>query len=66
MLVKDKFGNVYGSLSNNSLNIKFRSYLTGEIKTIRFELKKGKDSEGNEYDIASYNDLNNMKCGDIF
>lgn len=57
MLIKNKNGEVFGALSNNILNIKFRSYTTGEIKLVRFELKNGKDSDGNSYTIASSNDL---------
>jgi len=57
MLIKNQNGEVFGALSNNILNIKFRSYTTGEIKLVRFELKNGKDSDGNSYTIASSNDL---------
>ena len=41
MLIKNQNGEVFGALSNNILNIKFRSYTTGEIKLVRFELKNG-------------------------
>ena len=57
MLIKNQNGEVFGALSNNILNIKFRSYTTAEIKLVRFELKNGKDSDGNSYTIASSNDL---------